>query len=278
MTGSASPVDLSSVLVAPVAPSQVEQAIERITSNAIPGLSQIDAVLGLLLNFSPLEELVFKPFVGDWNSMERAAEAWPRCGKAVELVNQRITGVTDVIGDGWLGEAADEFARCQKSLSQLLQDLPFQCEQAGVMDTELAAFARGIVAFIGEVLQGIISYGLSLMAALATPPVGWVAGTGLVASAIATITGWLARVADLFNQFLGFLEAVAAIHSGIAGMYSSVRQAASTLSQAATIVSTVAGLVESGAGVAGQVSKIAGGGTRAVSGAGAGSGGSTRGY
>lgn len=264
MTGSAAPIDLSSVLVVPAAPSQVTQAIDRITSNAIPGLSQIDAVVGLLLNFSPLEELVFKPFIGDWSSMERAAEAWPRCGQAVALVNQRVLGLSAALGDGWLGEAADEFDRCQKTLGQLLDELPFQCDQAGVMDAELAAFAKGIVEFIGEVLQGIISYGLGLVAALATPPVGWVAVTGLVASAIATITGWLASVADLFNQFLGFQEAVAAIHSGIAGMYASVRQAATSLSQAATIVSTLAGLVDAGTGLSGKITLAAGVGNSAM--------------
>ncbi|GAA1327498.1 hypothetical protein ACFSWE_15370 [Leucobacter albus] len=276
MTGNATPFDLSSVLVAPVAPSQVDQAINRITSNAIPGLSQIDAVIGLFLEFSPLEEFVFKPFVGDWNALERAAVAWPQCGEAVALVNQRVIGIDDIVGDGWLGEAADEFARCQRTLGQLLADLPQQCEQAGVMDAELAAFARGIVEFIGEVLQGIISYGLALVGALATPPVGTVAIVGLVASAVATITGWMASIADLFNQFVGFQEAVAAIHSGIVGMYASVRQAATALSQAATIVSTLAGLVDSGAGIAGKVTKIAGAGNTALAGAGN-TGGFTRG-
>lgn len=250
------PMDLSGVLVAPSSPSSVEQAIERVTSAAIPGLSQIDAVIGLIVGFSPLEEWVFKPFIGDWSAMERAAEAWPRCGDAVRLVNERVQTVSSFVGDGWEGAAADSFAECQSKLSKLLADLPFQCEQAGVMDAELAEFAKGILAFIGEVIQGIIEIGLEILTAVATPPVGWAAAIPIVAVAVSTVLGWISRIMSLFNQFLGFLEAVAAIHSGIAGLYSSVRQAVQGLQLAANLGSQAVDLLGS---VAGKVSSVRGG-------------------
>lgn len=235
MNAYAPPLGIDTVLTPPTPASVLEQTMWRVEHQSASGLGMIDTVVSLLVGFSPLEEWVHKPFVGDWRSMELAAEAWPRCGQAVQLINERVSSFGEFVTDDWQGQAAYEFGQCHARLGQLLDGLPQQCEQAGVMDQQLANFARGILEFINEVISGIVSFGLDLLSVIAVPVVGQLNAAKVLAIAIPIVTGWVIEVIDLFNEFLGFIEAVIAIHTGIANMLGGVRSALSGLTAAASI-------------------------------------------
>ena len=235
MSAYAPPLGIDTVLTPPTPASMLEQTKWRVENQSASGLGMIDTVVSLLVGFSPLEEWVYKPFVGDWRSMELAAEAWPRCGQAVQLINERVSTFGEFVTDGWDGKAAYEFGQCHARLGQLLEGLPQQCEQAGVMDQQLANFARGILEFINEVISGIVSFGLDLLSLLAVPVVGEINAAKVLAIAIPIVTGWAIEVVNLFNEFLGFIEAVLAIHTGIANLLGGVRSALSGLTTAASI-------------------------------------------
>lgn len=244
-------LDIESVLVPPTPASIVEQTMWRVQNQCATGLGMIDTVIGFLVGFSPLEEWVHKPFVGDWRSMELAAEAWPRCGEAVQLINERVSTMGEYVTDGWEGKAAYEFGRCHEKLGRLLATLPQQCEQAGVMDQQLANFARGILEFVNEVISGIVSFGLDLLSLIAVPVVGEINAAKVLAIAIPTIIGWTIEIIDLFNEFLGFIEAVIAIHTGIAGLLSGVRNSLSVLTGLASIGLAVYEIVDGARGLSG---------------------------
>ncbi|QIM19342.1 hypothetical protein G7066_13555 [Leucobacter coleopterorum] len=235
MSTIAPPVNVDSVLTPPVPAGLMEQALESVQSQGALGLGQISAVIGMLVGFDPLQEWVYKPFIGDWGSMELAAEAWPRCGEAVQLINERVGELGSFVGDGWQGKAAFEFGECHAKLGQLLAPLPQQCEQAGVMDQQLAIFAKGIVAFIGEVIQSLVQFGLDILSMIWVPVVGEINVGKVLAIAIPMIIGWTIEITNLFNEFLGFMDAVHAIHTGIVGMLGPVRQSLSMLTTAASI-------------------------------------------
>ncbi|MFD5599109.1 hypothetical protein ACFWHR_03530 [Leucobacter sp. NPDC058333] len=235
MSAYAPPLGVDTVLTPPTPASQLEQTLWRVKNQSASGLGMIDTVVSMLVGFSPLDEWVYKPFVGDWRSMELAAEAWPKCGQAVELINTRVSTFGEFVTDDWDGEAAYEFGRCHEKLGQLLDGLPQQCEQAGLMDQQLANFARGILEFINEVISGIVSFGLDLLSLAAVPGVNAINAGKVLAIAIPIIIGWTIDVVDLFNEFLGFIDAVIAIHTGIAGLLGGVRSALSNLTAAASV-------------------------------------------
>ncbi|WP_336661209.1 hypothetical protein [Leucobacter sp. USHLN154] len=270
MNAYAPPLGIDTVLTPPTPATVLEQTMWRVEHQSASGLGMIDTVVSLLVGFSPLEEWVHKPFVGDWRSMELAAEAWPRCGQAVQLINERVSSFGEFVTDDWQGEAAYEFGRCHERLGELLDGLPQQCEQAGVMDQQLANFARGILEFINEVISGIVSFGLDLLSIIAVPVLGQINAAKVLAIAIPIVAGWVIEVIDLFNEFLGFIEAVIAIHTGIANLLGGVRSALSGLTAAASIGLAVYETVSSVVGGVRDIRTISGG----SGGAGGGAGGS----
>lgn len=258
MTSLAEPVDVESVLIPPVPDSMMERALSAAMSQGAMGLGQISAVIGMMVGFDPLEEWVHKPFVGDWRAMELAAEAWPRCGQAVEKINERVGTLGSYVNDGWEGKAAYEFGQCHEKLGQLLSELPQQCEQAGVMDQQLAIFAQGILDFINEVISSIVQFGLELLLTVWIPVLGQANAAKIVGMAVLMIADWLIQITELFNEFLGFMDAVIAIHTGIVGLLGPVRDALSTLTTAASIGLAVYETVKGGKDIAKNAGNISG--------------------
>lgn len=248
MNAYAPPIGVDSVLTPPTPATALEQTLWRVQNQSATGLGMIDAVISMLVGFSPLEEWVNKPFVGDWRSMELAAEAWPRCGQAISLINERVATLGQFVDDGWEGQAAYEFGRCHEQLGQLLEGLPQMCQQAGVMDQQLANFARGILEFINEVISGIVSFGLELLVTVWVPVVGQLNAAKILAIAIPIIVGWTIDILNLFNEFLGFIEAVIAIHTGVAGLLGGVRGALSTFTALASVALEAYEIVDSATG------------------------------
>lgn len=269
MSAYAPPLGVDTVLTPPTPASQLEQTLWRVKNQSASGLGMIDTVVSMLVGFSPLDEWVYKPFVGDWRSMELAAEAWPKCGQAVELINTRVSTFGEFVTDDWDGEAAYEFGKCHEKLGRLLDGLPQQCEQAGLMDQQLANFARGILEFINEVISGIVSFGLDLLSLIAVPVVGEVNAAKVLAIAIPIVTGWAIDVVNLFNEFLGFIDAVIAIHTGIAGLLGGVRSALSNLTAAASVGLAIYETVSSIKGGVEDIRSLTGGAGSATHGAGA---------
>ncbi|GAA1776275.1 hypothetical protein [Leucobacter iarius] len=265
-SASAPPIGVDTVLVPPSTPSLVEQTKQRVASQSGSLLGQIDAVVGLLIGFSPLEEWVYKPFIGDWNAMEVAGEAWPKCGQAVQLINERVSTLGSFVDDGWQGKAAYSFGECHAKLGQLLERLPQQCEQAGEMDKHLAEFARKILDFINEVISGIVGFGLEILSMLAVPVVGEINLAAVLEIAIPIVAGWAIEIVDLFNEFLGFLDAVIAIHTGMVGLLGGVRDALTTLTSLASVGLAIYDVGSSVKGAVGDINKIGGAGEHAPGG------------
>ncbi|MDR2374407.1 MAG: WXG100 family type VII secretion target [Bifidobacteriaceae bacterium] len=206
-------------------PPQTRLYLEKnITSQFSGMLSVLDKVAELILGYSPLEELVYKPFFGDWDALIAAATAWRNSATAVSVVAADLTALEEVLGDGWAGRGADAFREQLEEYIEGLQEYPDAARQmAEMLDASVEAGAAAAEA-VAAAINLMVEVGMILLTELAVPVAGWVAGGATVAlygprvmwaaSNAVRAVNTVIRVIQLIHDAIGILNAaIAAIQA-----------------------------------------------------------------
>lgn len=198
----------------------------------------VDGVISAITGFSPLEEWVFKPLGGDWDALDKGAEAWKNAGKAADAIANNVASIPGQIGDSWTGAAANEFGRAQTKLSSVIRPLRGTCDSLGQMCSALAEMARAIAAFVAEILSDLSAWAMKMLASAVVPVAGEVAMAGWLAELGIKIATWVPKLSRMIMQFLHFVANIEPIVADIGKVMEKVNKILSKLSSGSQIITT----------------------------------------
>jgi hypothetical protein len=193
-------------------PQGDDPEIESIRWKAGPIFGGVDWIWEHLFGYSLIEE-VTKPFVGDWERMREASQAWTHTGDAMTAISQNYMGLLPPLAV-WQGKGSEAFLVAAGVVSQAHTAV---VGPAGMISTALTALIAACKQAVGVVLGYLeqLGYDLMLMAAMAAVPVaGW-----LVDAAIGTIKimEWIAQARKMYS----IINIIYDLVSGMVGNVSS---------------------------------------------------------
>lgn len=208
-TGVVERQDASSYLVAPDA---TKSEIESMRWGAGPLLGGVDWVFEQIAGFSLLEDVILKPFAGDWTGIEEVSIAWGFLGDASRAVADNAAGLTRQ-GEFWEGAAGLAFRGGVAAVGGTMFALGAACDVVSAKVGTLVLVSKAAAATITFLLNQIV-IGLLEMATTATVPIaGWIVSAArgaMLASQIFSGIRLIYTVIDaIFDAIEGAVEAKA---------------------------------------------------------------------
>lgn len=214
--------DVQSYLVTPTGSFS---ELENLRWSAGLILGSLDWVFEKLFGFSLLNEIVFKPFAGDWNRVQCASGAWQVASDAMGAVSQNTTGILPGLAE-WTGKGSEAFAAATAAMAYVDNAI---AGVAGTISTVITGFAllvKQASKMIGKLLKKI-SYKLARIAAeAAVPAVGWAMAVFEMAS----------TVQDIYDSFMKAYKWVSRIYSFISKIIAAKASIVDTYRQAADVI------------------------------------------
>lgn len=175
----------------------------------------LDWLAEQLLGFSILEEVVFKPFAGDFQDIKRASMAWANVSCAFTAIGENFAGLLSPTMSGWRGEAGDAFragmAVCAGGFVGFSQAA---LSVSGLVQTIAYASQAACIA-IGMILKSIAEKLLRMAVEAAVPIAGWLAASVEAVLLIHQILGWvrlaytvIEAIVDAIDNFIQSKTAV----------------------------------------------------------------------
>jgi hypothetical protein len=168
-------------------------------------LGGIDWVAEQLVGFSILEEVVFKPFGGDFQDIKRAAAAWSGTGQAFTAIAENLAGLTSPTTSGWQGEAGDAFRGAMVAGSGAFLGASHAAVAISGLATNIAYVSQAACIAIGMLLKKVSEKLIRLAAEAAVPVVGWVAGA---AEAVILVQDIISYVRLAYSIIEGVVDAI----------------------------------------------------------------------
>ncbi len=208
-TGVVERQDASSYLVAPNA---TKSEIESMRWSAGPILGGVDWVFEQIAGFSILEDVIMKPFAGDWTGIEEVSIAWQYLGEASRAVADNAAGLVRQ-GEFWDGEAGLAFRGGMTAIGATMYGVGSACDVVSAKVGTLVLVSKSAALAIGVILNQIAQK-LMRMAVEATVPVaGWIVAAAegaLLATKIFTLVKIIYTIIDtIFDAIEGAVQAKA---------------------------------------------------------------------
>ena len=203
--------DVQSYLVTPTGSFS---ELENLRWSAGLILGSLDWVFEKLFGFSLLNEIVYKPFAGDWNRVQCASGVWKVAGDAMGAISKNTTGILPGLAE-WTGKGSKAFTLAAAAMAYIDNAIP---GIAGTISTVLKGFAylvKTISKKIGAKLKKI-SYKLARIAAeAAVPVVGWAMAVFEMASTVQEIYDdfmwaykWIGRIYSFISRIIAAKAAI----------------------------------------------------------------------
>lgn len=194
--------DASSYLVPPEAPTSEMENI-RWSAGVIAG--GVDWAIEKFTGVSLLNDVVFKFFVGDWRLVNMAKSAWGEIGDALVAVGQNDSEVLPALAE-WTGKGSEVANLFIAALAKATTGLS---GATGVMSTLLAAFQyflKEAAKDLGESINFIVNSIVQLLAEMAVPVAGWVAGAIDLVTKIEPVIKKILSIYSLVNMIVDIIE------------------------------------------------------------------------
>jgi uncharacterized protein YukE len=162
----------SSYLVPPV--GRISE-IENLRWSCGPLLGGVDWLFKQLFGFSLIEDVIMKPFTGNWDAIAESAIAWGHVGQSLMEMADNVAGLPEQVGENWRGQAADAFAVAMNALASALVGLSYAADYAGDLVEAVGTVSRLAATTIGTILKQISLHLLAIAAEAAVPVAGWAA-------------------------------------------------------------------------------------------------------
>ncbi|HZU93120.1 MAG TPA: hypothetical protein VFF85_05800 [Microbacterium sp.] len=202
-------------------PQGEDPEIESIRWSAGPIFGGVDWIWEELFGYSLLEEIT-KPFVGDWERMREASQAWKHAGDAMTAISQNYMGLLPPLA-AWQGRGSEAFLVAAGVVSQAHTVAAGPTGPISLGLTGLIFACKQAVSLILGYLQQL-SYDLMLMAGMAAVPVaGWLVDAAVGA---VKIMEWIAQARKMYKMINMIYDLV----SGLAGSVGSSVDAALRMS------------------------------------------------
>lgn len=197
-------------------------------------ITGIDWIIKKLFNgYSILDELIKKPFTGDWKELDRAAGQWDSLAGTLPSVASSLDGVASAIQAGaWEGQAADRCAIVNTQVAQVAQAGSAPCSQAATALRALAENAKKAFDFILDLIDEIVSI-CELIGGEVASIVGTIAIPFTIAYHVYAISDLINRAVQLINNLITAANGFSACASTMVSLAQQANSAKSQLSAAA---------------------------------------------
>ena len=203
-------------------------------SQARLAISAVDWVVRKVCNgYSVVDELLRKPFGGDWDALEQAASQWEGLSTTLPSVADSLRDVASTIQSGaWEGQAADRCAAVNNRMAQVAQAGAAPTAGMAKALRALAANAEKLFDFVLDVIDEIISV-CELIAGELASIVGTVALPATVAYHAYVIFDLINRAVQLINNLITMAQGLVGCLGAMTGLAQQANAAKAQLSAAA---------------------------------------------
>jgi hypothetical protein len=157
-----------------VAPNAQKSEVESMRWGAGPLLGGIDWVFEQIAGFSLLEDVIMKPFAGDWTGIEEVSLAWQYLGESSRAIADNAAGLAEQ-GEFWDGEAGLAFRGGMVAIGAGMYGVGSACDSVSGTVGTLVLVSKAGAATIGFILNKISIKLLRIAAEAAIPIAGWIA-------------------------------------------------------------------------------------------------------
>jgi hypothetical protein len=189
-------------------PSQTPDEADNLRWEAGEILGAVDWVCEKLFGFSVLNEVVFKPFAGDWKRVGCASDAWGNIGKAFTDLAENTLGILLRITD-WVSKGSADFIVAVGAVAALDKVASLAAELVSKGVKAFSELVKDLAKQIAHMLRRI-SHKLERIAVEASIPVaGWVAGAAEVvvqAKEVYDDVKWALEQIDKVRDFISKVE------------------------------------------------------------------------
>ncbi|WP_144782527.1 hypothetical protein [Microbacterium sp. BH-3-3-3] len=206
-TGVVERQDASSYLVTPNA---TKSEVESMRWGAGPILGGVDWVFEQIAGFSLLEDVIMKPFAGDWTGIEEVSIAWQYLGEASRAVADNMAGLVEQ-GEFWDGDAGLAFRGGMTAIGAGMFGVGAACDVVSAKVGTLVIVSKSAAAAIGLILNQISQKLLRMAAEAAIPVAGWIVAAAegaLLATKIFSLVRLIYTIIDtIFDAIEGAVQA-----------------------------------------------------------------------
>lgn len=175
--------------------------IESLRWSAGPIIGGVDWVFEQIFHFSLVEDVIMKPFAGNWEAIQGTAIAWTNLGAASTAMSENFVALPGQTA-AWTGEGSVQFKVAMDAIAGGLIGLTYACDYVSGLASSVAGVAEEAAAIIGDLLDQIAQKLMRLAVEAAIPVAGWVAGAVEIAHLIYKITDWVMDIYDLITMIV----------------------------------------------------------------------------
>lgn len=190
-----------------VAPNAAKSEIENMRWGAGPILGGVDWLIEQLIGMSLLEDVIMKPFAGDWTGIEEVQQAWTHVGEAMRGISDNAAGLAET-GSFWQGDAGTAYQGGMSAIGLGAYGLGSVADSVAGLVGQLVLASKTAAATIGFAINQL-SQTLMRMALEATVPVaGWIVAAAEGALAVTKIFGVIRLIYSIINIIYDVIESV----------------------------------------------------------------------
>lgn len=188
-----------------VTPNLGTNEVQELRWSAGVVLGGLDWLAEKMVGFSILEEVVFKPFGGDFQDIKRASMAWSNTGQAFTAIAENYAGLTSPTMAGWKGEAGDAFRAAMVAASGAFLGMSQAAVYVSGLAQNIAYVSQAACIGIGMLLKKISEKLIRMAAEAAVPVVGWAVAAG---EAVILVQDIISYVRLAYTIIEGIVDAI----------------------------------------------------------------------
>jgi len=156
-----------------VTPQLGRDEVHELRQSAASMLGSLDWLATQFLGFSILDELVLRPFGGDWQDVTRAALAWQNAASAVAAISENVMALTSATVDAWTGAGGDAFRAAMATASAAFAGFSRASSHVSELLSDIARVSHLACVTIEQITSSISTQLLILAAEASIPIAGW---------------------------------------------------------------------------------------------------------
>lgn len=169
-------------------------------NNLSAAVQIVNSLCEFLFNINIVDELIEKPFFGDWHVVIDTANSWEDAALLLEESANSLTPVANSLSE-WEGEARKAFGEYVDILVKTIESGIAPCHEMHDALNLLAEIVDGALDLIISIVNQVISGLEMLLGECSLGPLGWVASS-------ATIVSWAYDLWNLINDGIEMLNNV----------------------------------------------------------------------
>lgn len=189
-------------------------------------ISVVDALSKAILNFSPVDEWIKKPFFGDWDELRGTANQWRALATSLTELQSTVEQVSSQVNeDTWSGQAADLFIVRNNSLAETAGKGSQPCIQVAQALEALADEVDGTFDMVMDAIEIIAELLAADAAEFSIPVVGPLIGTAQAAVDVGVVIDLATKVAEYLSALAGAMLDFATVASTMADLTTESQEA-----------------------------------------------------